>query len=225
MFVPVAEDTGLIVPLGRWVLREACRQAREWQERYEDDAPLTVSVNLSVREFAQPDLVPQVAAILRETGLPPNRLQLEITESAIIGQQHPAISTIQDLRALAWQSTWTTSVPGYSALSYLHRLPLDAVKVDRAFTSAIDTEERPLHVVRAIISLAHAIGLEVIAEGVATPHQLALLASMGVRPGPGIPVRAPRLADGHGSLASEQAALVAQPGVTRGLNYQVAHVV
>ncbi len=178
VFVPVAEDTGLIVPLGRWVLREACRQARAWQERYEDETPLTVSVNLSVREFAQPDLVPQVAAILKETGMPANRLQLEITESAIIGQQHPAISTIQELRALGLAIHLDDFGTGYSALSYLHRLPLDAVKVDRAFTSSIDTEERPLHVVRAIISLAHAIGLEVIAEGVATPHQLALLRSM-----------------------------------------------
>jgi diguanylate cyclase (GGDEF)-like protein len=178
VFVPVAEDTGLIVPLGRWVLREACRQARAWQERYEDETPLTVSVNLSVREFAQPDLVPQVAAILRETGMPANRLQLEITESAIIGQQHPAISTIQELRALGLAIHLDDFGTGYSALSYLHRLPLDAVKVDRAFTSSIDTEERPLHVVRAIISLAHAIGLEVIAEGVATPHQLSLLRSM-----------------------------------------------
>jgi Amt family ammonium transporter len=139
----------------------------------------------SVREFAQPDLVKQVAGILEETGMPANRLQLEITESAIIGQSHPAISTIQELRSLGVAIHLDDFGTGYSALSYLHRLPLDAVKVDRAFTSSIDTEERPLHVVRAIISLAHAIGLEVIAEGVATPHQLGLLRTMGCDGGPG----------------------------------------
>jgi EAL domain-containing protein (putative c-di-GMP-specific phosphodiesterase class I) len=176
-FVPVAEDTGLVVPLGRWVLREACRQTREWQLRF--DRPITVSVNLSVREFGQPDLVRAVASILEETQLPPNRLKLEITESAIIGQKHPAIETVEELRKLGVGIHLDDFGTGYSALSYLHRLPLDAVKVDRAFTSAIDAEERPLHVVRAIISLSHAIGLEVVAEGVATIRQMQLLRSMG----------------------------------------------
>jgi diguanylate cyclase (GGDEF)-like protein len=184
-FVPVAEDTGLIVPLGRWVLREACRQAHVWQQRYQGPRPLTLSVNLSVREFAQPDLVRQVAGILEETEMPAKSLQLEITESAIIGQQHPAIATIEELRALGVSIHLDDFGTGYSALSYLHRLPLDAVKVDRAFTSVIDTEERPLHVVRAIISLSHAIGLEVVAEGVATTHQLALLRQMGCDRGQG----------------------------------------
>ena len=184
-FVPVAEDTGLIVPLGTWVLREGCRQIHEWQQRYRGARPLTLSVNLSVREFAQPDLVSKVAGILEETEIQPRSLQLEITESAIIGQQHPAIATIEELRALGVSIHLDDFGTGYSALSYLHRLPLDAVKVDRAFTSVIDTEERPLHVVRAIISLAHAIGLEVVAEGVATTHQLSLLRAMGCDRGQG----------------------------------------
>ena len=177
MFVPVAEDTGLIVPLGRWVLREACRQARQWLSETKDS--FSVSVNLSVREFAQPDLVKTVAAILEETGLPACALRIEITESAIIGQKHPAIETVEQLRALGVAIHLDDFGTGYSALSYLHRLPLDAVKVDRAFTASIDQEERPLHVVRAIISLAHAIGLEVVAEGVANQRQLELLREMG----------------------------------------------
>jgi diguanylate cyclase (GGDEF)-like protein len=175
MFVPVAEDTGLIVPMGRWVLREACRQAREWLSVYDQ---FSISVNLSVREFAQPDLVKTVAAILEETGLPASALRIEITESAIIGQKHPAIETVEQLRALGVAIHLDDFGTGYSALSYLHRLPLDAVKVDRAFTASIDQEDRPLHVVRAIISLAHAIGLEVVAEGVANPRQLELLREM-----------------------------------------------
>jgi EAL domain-containing protein (putative c-di-GMP-specific phosphodiesterase class I) len=120
-----------------------------------------------------------VALILEETGLPPQALRIEITESAIIGQKHPAIETVEQLRALGVAIHLDDFGTGYSALSYLHRLPLDAVKVDRAFTSSIDLEERPLHVVRAIISLAHAIGLEVVAEGVANQRQLELLREMG----------------------------------------------
>ena len=178
-FVPVAEDTGLVVPLGRWVLREACRQAHVWQGRGTEGQPFSISVNLSVREFGQPDLVRAVASILEETRCPAQSLRIEITESAIIGQKHPAIETIEQLRALGVGIHLDDFGTGYSALSYLHRLPLDAVKVDRAFTSSIDQEERPLHVVRAIISLAHAIGLEVVAEGVANLRQLELLREMG----------------------------------------------
>ncbi|HSD73479.1 MAG TPA: EAL domain-containing protein, partial [Steroidobacteraceae bacterium] len=178
-FVPVAEDTGLVVPLGRWVLREACRQAHEWQMSRADDREFAISVNLSVREFAQPDLVRAVAAILDETRLRPQSLRIEITESAIIGQKHPAIETVEQLRALGVGIHLDDFGTGYSALSYLHRLPLDAVKVDRAFTSSIDQEERPLHVVKAIVSLAHAIGLEVVAEGVTNQCQLDLLRDMG----------------------------------------------
>jgi EAL domain-containing protein (putative c-di-GMP-specific phosphodiesterase class I) len=177
-FVPVAEDTGLVVPLGRWVLREACRQTKKWQDQNGGET-FAVSVNLSVREFAQPDLVKAVASILQETGLEPQALRIEITESAIIGQKHPAIETVEQLRALGVGIHLDDFGTGYSALSYLHRLPLDAVKVDRAFTSSIDQEERPLHVVKAIISLAHAIGLEVVAEGVTNERQLELLRGMG----------------------------------------------
>jgi diguanylate cyclase (GGDEF)-like protein len=178
-FIPVAEDTGLVVPLGRWVLREACRQAREWRASTANARDFTISVNLSVREFAQPDLVRTVSSILEETGLPPKALRIEITESAIIGQKHPAIDTVDQLRTLGVAIHLDDFGTGYSALSYLPRLPLDAVKVDRAFTAAIDQEERPLHVVRAIVSLAHAIGLEVVAEGVANQRQLELLREMG----------------------------------------------
>ena len=178
-FVPVAEDTGLVVPLGRWVLREACRQAREWQSKALNGQHFAMSVNLSVREFAQPDLVKTVASVLEETGLPAQALRIEITESAIIGQKHPAIQTVEQLRALGVAIHLDDFGTGYSALSYLHRLPLDAVKVDRAFIASIDQEERPLHVVRAIISLAHAIGLEVVAEGVTNQRQLELLRGMG----------------------------------------------
>jgi predicted signal transduction protein with EAL and GGDEF domain len=158
-----------------------------------------MSVNLSVREFAQPDLVKAVASILEETGLPPQALRIEITESAIIGQKHPAIETVEQLRALGVAIHLDDFGTGYSALSYLHRLPLDAVKVDRAFTSSIDQEERPLHVVRAIISLAHAIGL-------AAEH--------GLRPGARVHLLPALRHRGVGEAAGHRAALVAQRAKT-----------
>jgi diguanylate cyclase (GGDEF)-like protein len=191
-FISVCEDTGLIVPLGRWVLKEASKQVRAWQLEMGDDRPFRLSVNLSVREFAQPDLARQVATSLEESGLAPQALQLEITESAIIDQAHPALATIQELKDLGVAIHLDDFGTGYSALSYLHRLPLDAVKVDRAFTTAIDSEERPLHVVRSIISLVHAIGMEVVAEGVSSPEQLSLLRTMGCDYGQGFFFSMPR---------------------------------
>ncbi|HNV76862.1 MAG TPA: EAL domain-containing protein [Gemmatimonadaceae bacterium] len=184
-FIPVAEDTGLIVPMGRWALREACQTVRGLEARVPSARGLRLSVNLSVREFAQLDLVRAVAGILDETGLPAGQLQLEITESAIIGQQHPALQTIAELRELGVRIHLDDFGTGYSSLSYLHRLPLDAIKIDRAFTTSMETEERPRHVVQAILSLVGAMGLEVIAEGVATADQLALLRRMGCPYGQG----------------------------------------
>lgn len=202
-FIPVAEETGLIVPLGRWVLRAACRQVRQWQLA-SGVANLRLSVNLSVREFAQPDLAAQVATVLRETQLQPSALQLEITESAIIGHGHPALHTIAELRKLGVAIHLDDFGTGYSALSYLHRLPLDAVKVDRATTSVIDSEDRPLQVVRSIVGLVHALGMDVVAEGITTSQQLALLRSMGCDLGQGYYFSAPRPAEELTDLISSR---------------------
>lgn len=194
-FIPVAEETGLIVPLGRWALHEACRQVQAWRTPSGVSRGLRLSVNLSVREFAQADLADQVAVVLGETGLEPSALQLEITESAIMGQGHPALQTIADLRTLGVAIHLDDFGTGYSALSYLHRLPLDAVKVDRATTSVIDSEERPLQVVRSIIALVHALGMDVVAEGIQSPQQLALLRTMGCDLGQGYYFSTPRPAE------------------------------
>ena len=178
-FVGVAEETGLIIPMGRWALREACRQVQAWQDELGWDEPLGLSVNLSVRQFGQVDLVRMVAATLQETRLPATTLHLEITESAIISQSHPAVNIIHDLRALGAAIHLDDFGTGYSSLSYLHRIPLDAIKIDRAFTSAIDSENLSREVVRAIIGLVRAVGVDAIAEGVTSETQVDVLRDMG----------------------------------------------
>jgi diguanylate cyclase (GGDEF)-like protein len=178
-FVAVAEETGLIIPMGRWALVEACRQIRAWQEELGWDEPVGLSVNLSVRQFGQIDLVRNVAAVLKETQLPPGSLHLEITESAIISQSHPAVNIIHDLRALGVAIHLDDFGTGYSSLSYLHRIPLDAIKIDRAFTSAIDSENLSREVVRAILGLVRAVGVDAIAEGVTSETQVDVLRELG----------------------------------------------
>ncbi|HET6681899.1 MAG TPA: EAL domain-containing protein [Gemmatimonadaceae bacterium] len=180
-FVPVAEDTGLIVPIGRWVLRSACRQAKQWHDELALSEPLALSVNLSVREFAQADLVKEIVSVLEETGFPAQSLQLEITESALIDHGNPAVNTIAELRSMGIRIHLDDFGTGFSSLSYLNRIPLDALKIDRAFTSAIDTEPRSRDLVRAIVELGRALGLGTVAEGVTRENQLGMLRAMGCR--------------------------------------------
>jgi diguanylate cyclase (GGDEF)-like protein len=178
-FVTVAEETGLIVPMGRWALTEACRQVQAWQTELGWEEPLGLSVNLSVRQFGQIDLVRMVAATLSDTRFPASSLHLEITESAIISQSHPAVNIIHDLRALGVAIHLDDFGTGYSSLSYLHRIPLDAIKIDRAFTSAIDSENLSREVVRAILGLVRAVGVDAVAEGVNSETQVEVLRELG----------------------------------------------
>lgn len=180
-FVPVAEDTGMIVPIGRWALRTACRQGKSWHDELGMSEPLMLSVNLSVREFAQADLVKEIVCVLEETAFPAQSLQLEITESALIDHGNPAVQTIAELRAMGIRIHLDDFGTGFSSLSYLNRIPLDALKIDRAFTSAIDTEPRSRDLVRAIVDLGRALGLETVAEGVTRQEQLSMLRAMGCR--------------------------------------------
>ncbi len=178
-FIPIAEETGLIIPMGRWALREACGQVRQWQNELGWEEPLGLSANLSVKQFGQVDLVRMVAATLKETDLAASSLHLEITESAIISQSHPAVNIIHDLRALGVAIHLDDFGTGYSSLSYLHRIPLDAIKIDRAFTSAIDSENLSREVVRAILGLVRAVGVDAVAEGVTSETQVEVLRDLG----------------------------------------------
>ncbi len=174
-FIPLAEETGLILPIGNWVLETACRQARAWQLAFPSATPLTMSVNLSARQFAQPDLVAQVAAVLESTGLPPSTLTLEITESVVMDESEAGIIALRALRELGCRLALDDFGTGYSSLSYLKSLPLDTIKVDRSFVAGLAADEADLPIVQAVIALAHGLSIDVTAEGIETAEQLACL--------------------------------------------------
>ncbi|HEX3158595.1 MAG TPA: EAL domain-containing protein [Gemmatimonadaceae bacterium] len=177
-FIPVAEETGLIVPLGRWVLWEACRQLKQWHELPGGEG-LTVSVNLSPRQFTQTDVVGEVARALAATGLDPRSLKLEITESVIIERFEQAAQALAELKRLGVHVHMDDFGTGYSSLSYLHQLPLNAIKIDRTFIASIDSDERALHLVGSIVVLVGNLGLESVAEGVTSVEQMAALRELG----------------------------------------------
>lgn len=174
-FIPLAEETGLILPLGRWVLETACRETRGWQRTFAAEPPLQISVNLSARQFAQIDLVEQVEAILADTGLAPETLELEITESVVMDQTEAGTLALHALRGLGVRLVLDDFGTGYSSLSYLKTLPLDTIKIDRSFVAELGSDGANLPIVRAVISLAHGLGIDVTAEGIETAEQLQLL--------------------------------------------------
>ncbi len=195
-FIPVAEETGLIVPLGQYVLKSACQQMRIWQTRYHHEPPLFVSVNLSARHFLQSDLVQQCRAVLYETQLSNSSLSLEVTESAMMPDPETAIELMNQLKALGIKISLDDFGTGYSSLSYLHRFPLDSLKIDRSFVSRIMEDDE---IVRTIITLGRNLGLRVIAEGVETMEQVAKLRELGCEFGQGycfsVPVNAQEATD------------------------------
>lgn len=178
-FIPVAEETGMIVPIGRWMLREACRQAKAWQSLAGEPA-LTVSVNLSARQLLHPDLLADVAGALADSGLAPALLKLEITESAMMADAESAIALLNRLKAMQIRLLLDDFGTGYSSLSYLHRLPIDTLKIDRSFIMNMHENETDRHFVETIVHLSHKLGQDVICEGVELQEQADILSEMGV---------------------------------------------
>ena len=177
-FIPLAEKSGLILPLGRWVLRRACEQLVAWS-RVPTLAHLTMSVNVSAREFRHPDFIPGVLTTLADTGASPHLLQLELTESLALEQVDEVIAKMHMLRAHGIRFALDDFGTGYSSLGYLKRLPLHQIKIDQAFVHDILEDPRDAAIACAIITLAHRLGLEVLAEGVETAGQREFLARNG----------------------------------------------
>ena len=199
-FIPLAEETGVILPIGNWVLREACRQARVWQDTRPDSEPLQMAVNLSARQLSQPNLTESVALILEETGLDPHRLKLEITESVVMGDAESSIRTLRELKALGVQLAIDDFGTGYSSLSYLRRFPVDTLKIDRSFINNLGSNVEDTEIVRAIISLAQTLKLEVTAEGIETQAQATELAGLSCDWGQGYHFARPLPADAISAL-------------------------
>ena len=188
--MPTAEATGLIVPIGRWVLEEACTQAQRWQLDTLTEPKLSMSANLSPRELREPGLVENVAAILRRTGVDPSTIVLEITETSMVEDADGAIATLQALKALGVRLAIDDFGTGYSSLSYLRRLPVDVLKLDRSFVVPAGRGDRESALVDAVFRLGRSLGLVTIAEGIEDAEQRDRLVSLGCRVGPGLPVRA-----------------------------------
>ena len=176
-FISVAEETGLIVPIGEWVLHSACRQAMAWA--VEGLPPVIVSVNVSPRQIREGNIVATIAAALRDSGLPPRLLQIELTESMAMQGAEGVIAMLGEIRALGVQIAIDDFGTGYSSLSYLKRFPIDQLKVDRSFVADLPDKREDKAIVRAIVTLGHELGLRVVAEGVETAAQVEFLRSSG----------------------------------------------
>lgn len=184
-FIPLAEQTGLIVGIGSWVLTEACRQMQDWQQRYPDHPPLQISVNLAGRQFNEPDLVEQIAAVLAETGLDTASLKLEVTETVLMEHVDAATVVLEKLNTMGIKLLMDDFGTGYSSLSYLHRFPIKTLKIDGSFVCRMDVDRKNADIIQTIVTLAHTLNMDIIAEGVENARQLELLRALKVEYGQG----------------------------------------
>jgi len=178
-FIAVADETGIILPINRQLLFEACRQLRSWQELFPSDPPLTININITPKQFAQADLASQIGKTLQESGLDPCCLNLEITETIAMADADRSAVVLSELKALGVRLDIDDFGTGYSSLSRLQRFPVDTLKIDRSFISRMDTDVETREIVRIILMLAHGLGLKVVAEGVETAAQAEMLKEMG----------------------------------------------
>ena len=181
-FISIAEETGLIIPMGQWILKEACRQTYIWQEEF--SIPLSISVNLSTKQLMNPNLTTEVQKILDETKLNPAKLSLEVTESSVMDFSDTALDVLSELRAMGISLSTDDFGTGYSSLSYLHKYPFQRIKIDRSFTGKMD-DEKSLAIIRTILILGQNLNIEVVAEGVESEYQLNELTRLGCKAGQG----------------------------------------
>jgi len=204
-FIAVADETGIILAINRQLLHEACRQVRSWQALFPSDPPLTVNVNITSKQFAQPDLASQIGKTLKETGLDPCCLNVEITETIAMGDADRSAVVLRELKALGVRLDIDDFGTGYSSLSRLQRFPVDTLKIDRSFISRMDTDVETGEIVRIIVMLAHGLRLKVVAEGVETQAQADLLRDIGCELAQGYLYSKPVPAETIGQLLSNAA--------------------
>jgi diguanylate cyclase (GGDEF)-like protein/PAS domain S-box-containing protein len=202
-FIPRAEETGLIVPLGYWVLREACQQMRAWQVQFPADPPLTISVNISGKQFSQPNLIEQIKQILQETELDACSLKLEITESTIMENAESATDMLLAMRALGIELAVDDFGTGYSSLGHLNRFPVNTLKIDRSFVVSVDTDVEKMEIIRTVVMLARNLGMNVVAEGVETSKELSQLKALECEGGQGYFFSRPLNSEAAAALLAE----------------------
>jgi EAL domain-containing protein (putative c-di-GMP-specific phosphodiesterase class I) len=190
-FITAAEETGLIAQIGYWVLRQACADLRSWQLLHPSVSDVRIAVNLSVRQLAISDLAVQVEKIVTDAGLRPGRVELEITESSVMTDTDQAAKTLEQLKARGFRLSIDDFGTGHSSLSYVHRFPLDRIKVDKSFLMRVRTEKETDVVFRAIVDIGEQLGLDVVAEGIETRAEVAQLQAINCKLGQGYLFSAP----------------------------------
>ena len=194
-FMDIAEDTGLIIPMGRWILQQVCEAAVELQAAMPNGAPLELSVNMSVRQLDHPSCAGDVEDAIDSSGVDPGLIELEVTESALMEDAEASAALLNQLKTLGVRIAVDDFGTGYSSLRYLQRLPVDVLRVDQTFVAGLDDQEGDRVIVEAIVQLAQALGLTSVAEGVETPHQLEQLRAMGCVQAQGFHIARPRPID------------------------------
>src|ERR1019366_9236573 len=184
-FIGVADEIGIILPLNRQLMQEACGQLRSWHGLFPSDPPLTIAVNITPKQFSQPDLASQIDTILQQTGVDPRCVDLEIAETIAMANADRSAVVLSELKALGVRLNIDDFGTGFSSLSRLQRFPVDTLKIDRAFVSRMDSDHETHEIVRIIVMLAHNLGLKVVAEGIETQTQLDLLREIGCELGQG----------------------------------------
>lgn len=184
-FLPIAEETGLIIPLDAWVIRQACQQVNHWENKFPRNLSLKVSINLSAKDFQKPNLIEDIDYLLAETGLESELITIEITESMLMENLENTIDVLEQMKLRNIRISIDDFGTGYSSLSYLNRLPIDNLKIDRSFVNQMQADKRDYQIVNTITALSRQLGLVTIAEGVETPHQLLLLKQLGCQLGQG----------------------------------------
>jgi EAL domain-containing protein (putative c-di-GMP-specific phosphodiesterase class I) len=211
-FIPLAEESGMILPIGDWGLSEVCNQIQKWRLDDPTHESLRVCVNLSARQFAREGLADHIEALLRQFGVSSRQLGLEMTESSLIPDMKTALEVLGSLRRLGVSLLMDDFGTGYSSLSYLHAFPIDVLKIDRSFVGRMTDGDQPLQIVRTIIELARVLGMDVVAEGIETREQYLLLRELGCRLGQGFLFARPMSAEAVTRLLRLPGRLLSDPG-------------